>query len=72
MSLIILLAGLLFVLVLVIVGLVLVLVLVGLLFVLVLVIQIQIQITICNAPYFARRIKGAGMSVPRWKNGQQT
>ena len=33
---------------------------------------IQIQITICNAPYFARRIRGAGMSVPRWKNGQQT
>ena len=31
-----------------------------------------IQITICNAPYFARRIRGAGMSVPRWKNGQQT
>ena len=32
-----------------------------------------IQITICNAPYFARRIRGAGMSVPRWKwkNGQQ-
>ena len=31
-----------------------------------------IQITICNAPYFARRIRGAGISAPRWKNGQQT
>jgi len=34
--------------------------------------SIQIQITICNAPYSAKRIRGARMSVPRWKNGQQT